>query len=462
MSGRPQRQGRKHIPNLLSLSRIAFGVLFYLLFRRAAAASTTICLGIITAGMLTDYLDGTLARRNNLVTLAGKWIDPLSDFTFFFFVYLSFYSLSLMPLILFVLFLLREASMYMLVRPLYIKRKMDPAAKTPGKVKTVLQNVGSLIVTLLAAGGQVGALSPSALRAVSASLLSVMVASSLVSMYWYVKPLIHLESMKGENRLIRRQVFRLVFFTVLPLFILNCLYSYLTTVLYGISPPAFYKYVLLSSVFDGLIILGSLAVSKEFRLEATGEILKRVNVPFYLSFIRLTAIPTLVFLFLHIERINAAVALVPFLAFIFLTDLFDGLLARSFELTTRIGRILDAAGDYLLIFAISWVYLFIDFIPLWLFIIVLIRLLLQAVGITILYCLHGYSSLKLSFLGKASIFAVFTVYGIELLAYLQVPGLGHPTVVTILEIAAAGIVGASLLEKALLLRKSFSHAFEEL
>jgi len=462
MIGSSEVQPRKHLPNMLSLSRILLGVLFFLLFRRGTTVSTAICLGIMATGMITDYLDGTLARRNNLVTLAGKWIDPLSDFAFFLFVYLSFYTVSLMPLILLILFLLREVSMYTMVRPLYIVRKLDPAAKAPGKIKTVLQNAGSSIITFLAVGYRSEILSFSILRAVSIPLLSLMVSTSLVSMYWYVKPLL-----KGEGRTpkpaeeTKKQVFKLVFFTVLSLFILHCLYAFLVTVLFDLPMGRLILFVLLGGGYHSLIILGSMVVHKEFRLETTGKILRRVNLPLYLSFIRFTAVPTLVFLFLSIESINAMVVLVPFLSFIFLTDLFDGILARAFHQTTRIGRILDAVGDYLLISAISIVYVIIDFIPVWLFVIVLGRLLVQGVGIITLYFLRGYSYLKLSFLGKASIFAVFTIYGIELLEYLQTKGIGHPTVVWILEIVVAAIVGISLLEKAFLLGKSFKRAFGE-
>ena len=462
MIGSSEVQPRKHLPNVLSLSRVLLGVLFFLLFRRSTTVSTAICLGIMAVGMITDYLDGTLARRNNLVTLAGKWIDPLSDFAFFFFVYLSFYTVSLMPLLLLILFLLREISMYTVVRPLYILRKLDPAAKTPGKIKTVFQNAGSAIITFLAIGYRLGILSFSILRAVSVPLLSLMVTISLVSMYWYVKPLVrrsgHIPKPVEETK---RQVFKLVFFTVLSLFILHCLYSYMVTVLFDIPTVSFVLFVLLSGAYHGLIILASMVVDKEFRLEATGEILKRINPPLYLSFIRITAVPTLVFLFLSIERINAPAVLVPFVAFIFLTDLFDGILARSFHQTTRIGRLLDAVGDYLLISSVSFVYVIIDFIPVWLFVIVLGRLAVQAIGTITLYFLRGYSYLKLSFLGKASIFAVFNIYGIELLEYLQVKGIGHPTVVLILEIATAVIVGVSLLEKTFLLGKSFKRAFGE-
>jgi phosphatidylglycerophosphate synthase len=197
-------------------------------------------------------------------------------------------------------------------------------------------------------------------------------------------------------------------------------------------------------------------------LETTGKTLKRINLPLFLSFARICSVPSLVFLFLAVEQIDVAVFVVPLLGFLFLTDLLDGFLARLLHQTTRIGRILDPAGDYLLILAISWVFLRIDFIPIWLFLVVIIRLVVQAVGIITLYFLRGYSYLTLSFLGKASVFAVFTIYGIELLEYLGVPGLSHAGVILVLEILVAGIVGCSLVEKAISLKKSFGKAFREL
>jgi cardiolipin synthase len=453
---------RRHIPNLLSLSRIVLGGLFFVLFRRFTPLAAAICLGILVLGMITDYLDGKLARRNNLVTMAGKWIDPLSDFSFFILVYLAFYTVSLMPLILLVLFLLREISMYTVVRPLYIKRRMDPAAKMPGKLKTVFQNVGASIITFLAIVYHLGLLSFTTLRAVSVPLLSLMVATSLASMYWYVKPLIGLEGSDEQATKSRKQQLTILFYMVLPLLVFFSLYACSVVVIYHIAMRRYAVYVLFNSLYHGLLILCSLIVGKELRLETTGKTLERINLPLFLSFARICSVPTLVFLFLAIEEINATIVIVPLLAFLFLTDMLDGFLARSLEQTTRFGRILDPAGDYLLILAISWVFLIIDFIPIWLFLVVIVRLLVQAIGIITLYFLRGYSYLTLSFLGKASVFAIFTIYGIELLEYLGVPGLSDPLVIMILEVLAAGIVGASLLEKVISLRKSFARALREL
>ena len=57
-----------------------------------------------------------------------------------------------MPLAYFILFLSREFLMYAVIRPLYMVRHLDPAAKLPGKIKTIAQSAGSgLVLALLLA-----------------------------------------------------------------------------------------------------------------------------------------------------------------------------------------------------------------------------------------------------------------------------------------------------------------------
>jgi phosphatidylglycerophosphate synthase len=147
--------------------------------------------------------------------------------------------------------------------------------------------------------------------------------------------------------------------------------------------------------------------------------------------------------------------LLVFLAVIFLTDLLDGLFARMLHQTTRIGRILDASGDYLLIVVLSIVFAINRWIPGWLLALVVARLAAQFIGIVALYILQGYSALRLSFLGKASIFAVFCLYGLELLEFLGVPILGSPTLLHVLEYLAGAILLASLAEKVVFLVGDF-------
>ena len=67
------------LPNFLSLFRIAIiPVLVYLLTLPDRLASTLAALLFLFAS-LTDYFDGYLARRHQLVSNLGKILDPLAD-----------------------------------------------------------------------------------------------------------------------------------------------------------------------------------------------------------------------------------------------------------------------------------------------------------------------------------------------------------------------------------------------
>jgi len=70
-----------NLPNKLTVLRaimIPFFVLF-MLTNIGGAANKYIALAIFCAASFTDFLDGYLARRDNLVTNFGKFMDPLAD-----------------------------------------------------------------------------------------------------------------------------------------------------------------------------------------------------------------------------------------------------------------------------------------------------------------------------------------------------------------------------------------------
>lgn len=70
-----------NLPNKLTLFRvflIPFFV-FFMLFEDFTGYNKYIAVGIFIVASLTDLLDGKIARKYNLVTNFGKFMDPLAD-----------------------------------------------------------------------------------------------------------------------------------------------------------------------------------------------------------------------------------------------------------------------------------------------------------------------------------------------------------------------------------------------
>ena len=68
-------------PNKLTIARmilVPYFVLF-ILTGWGGDANRYICLAIFVVASITDWFDGHLARKNNLVTNFGKFMDPLAD-----------------------------------------------------------------------------------------------------------------------------------------------------------------------------------------------------------------------------------------------------------------------------------------------------------------------------------------------------------------------------------------------
>lgn len=69
-----------NLPNRLTLARIfmipVFAVIFYL---EIIPYNFAIAAGVFALAAFTDFLDGHIARKYNLVTDLGKFLDPIAD-----------------------------------------------------------------------------------------------------------------------------------------------------------------------------------------------------------------------------------------------------------------------------------------------------------------------------------------------------------------------------------------------
>ena len=149
-----------NVPNTLSLIRVllvpAF-VLTLVLMRDIAVWGLVVPSVIFLLTAFTDMLDGKIARKYNLVTDFGKFIDPLADkfmvigsqiaiMAYLFLIGESTEALIFMGLVL--LILLRELGVTSLRLVVAGKSGIVVAASMLGKIKTVSQMVGTLVIIL--------------------------------------------------------------------------------------------------------------------------------------------------------------------------------------------------------------------------------------------------------------------------------------------------------------------------
>jgi len=196
----------------------------------------------------------------------------------------------------------------------------------------------------------------------------------------------------------------------------------------------------------------------DFRVEGAEAPLARVNAPNVVTLGRLSSIPTSLFLVVLAREYPVLPVALPFLCLVFASDLLDGLLARRGGGVTFVGRYLDSSSDYLLIIAVSIVYLIEGMVPAWFFWLLMARLVLFAAGMAWAALRQGAVKPIATFLGKASIFSTMVLYAMEAAERFSVPWIGDPRVVRIIEYLVAGILIVSLADKAVFLRRLFGRS----
>lgn len=68
------------IPNLLSFFRMILIPVYMIIYLKASETADYVIAGVILAfSCLTDMVDGKIARKFNMITTLGKFLDPLAD-----------------------------------------------------------------------------------------------------------------------------------------------------------------------------------------------------------------------------------------------------------------------------------------------------------------------------------------------------------------------------------------------
>lgn len=134
-----------NLPNLLSITRIAFGPLcIWLLTQEAWMAA----LLVMIVGEVTDFLDGFIARRYSQVTALGKIIDPMADSLYREIVFIGFHAVGLLPTWMLVILFSRDIIVSYL-RVVSEQHGITLSARQSGKIKALAQGFAQMGVVIL-------------------------------------------------------------------------------------------------------------------------------------------------------------------------------------------------------------------------------------------------------------------------------------------------------------------------
>lgn len=137
-----------NLPNKLTVGRFVLTAFFLAIFFNPFKYGDTIALLLFAVASLTDYFDGKIARRDNLITNFGILMDPLADKILICSAFIAFVGRDLMPAWMVVIIVARELAITGL-RLLAAAKNLVIAAEKYGKHKTISQIVATISVLVL-------------------------------------------------------------------------------------------------------------------------------------------------------------------------------------------------------------------------------------------------------------------------------------------------------------------------
>ena len=138
-----------NLPNKLTVSRFVLTVGFLVVMFSRIPFHETIALVLFSAGGLTDFFDGQIARQRKLITNFGILMDPLADKIMVCSAFIAFVDLGWIPAWMVVVIVARELAITGL-RLLAASKNVVLAAERYGKHKTISQIVAIIAILVVA------------------------------------------------------------------------------------------------------------------------------------------------------------------------------------------------------------------------------------------------------------------------------------------------------------------------
>lgn len=132
-------------PNKLTLMRTIMVPIFVLFMYLDFDNSRIIATAIFAIASFTDFLDGHIARRDNLVTNFGKFADPLADKILVCSAMIMLVSADEMPAWAVIIIIAREFTITGF-RIIAVSENITIAASPLGKFKTVTQLISNIML----------------------------------------------------------------------------------------------------------------------------------------------------------------------------------------------------------------------------------------------------------------------------------------------------------------------------
>ena len=140
---------KEQIPNVLTIGRILFIPLFILILTLDHSQGSHLLAAIIFAvASITDYLDGYLARKWNVVSNFGKFADPMADKLLVMSAFIMLIEVGMTPAWVVAIIICRELAVTGLRLLLVETGGTVLAAAMPGKIKTFSQMFAIIFLLL--------------------------------------------------------------------------------------------------------------------------------------------------------------------------------------------------------------------------------------------------------------------------------------------------------------------------
>lgn len=185
-----------NLPNKLTLLRAVLVPFFLLmLFVDSIPVNFTLALVIFAAASITDALDGHIARKNNLITNFGKFLDPLADKVLVISALIAFVELDIISSVPVIVIVAREF-MVSGLRLLAADDGVVVAAGFWGKLKTAFTMVSIVVILVsLALSGDFELISEGVQKGIDVAiglLIWISTALTVISGCVYLKGYWHL------------------------------------------------------------------------------------------------------------------------------------------------------------------------------------------------------------------------------------------------------------------------------